>query len=93
MPESLQAGPRFLTAMVQKRIQGDARAVVALMQIAILFPEHYQLAGSALGQARELLIRLERHEEAAQVARELMQSWSFTRAAERLRDPANAIDP
>ncbi len=92
MPEALQAGPRFLAAMVQQRLQGDTEAVIAFMQIPVLFPEHYQLAGSALGQAHQLLEKLGRTAEAELVARELFQSYGFSAAAGGMQNPVDPLN-
>ncbi len=92
MPESLQAGPRYLTAVVQQRLQGDDQAVIAFMQIPVLYPEQYQLAGSALLHARQILVKLDRPDEAELVTRELLQSYGYSTAASRLQHPDEPQD-
>lgn len=93
MPEPLQAGPRYLSAVVQQRLQGDSAAVIALLQIPILFPEQYQLAGDSLLRASQLLQRLGREEESARVARELLDRYANSAAAQALQNPVETIDP
>jgi hypothetical protein len=93
MPEPWQAGPRFLVAVVKIRIQGDSDAVVAAMQIPILFPEQYQLCGGALRLAHDGLTRLGRNGEAELVAAELVRSYGLSTAAARFQGASQSIDP
>lgn len=86
MPESIQAGPRFLKAVVQKRIAPGENSVIGLLQVPILFPEQYQVAGEALSEAYSLLKTLGRDDEAAIVARELQQKFGFSAAALRSKN-------
>ncbi len=83
MPESIQAGPRYLVAVVQKRLAPGENSAVALLQIPILFPEQYQVAGEALGEAYSLLKALGRNDDAAIVSRELHQKFGFSASALR----------
>jgi tetratricopeptide (TPR) repeat protein len=92
MPEPLQPGPRLLAAMVQKRLAADDLAVVALLQVPILFPDQYQLSGQALLEAHELLQSLGRSDEAALVAQELVTAYGQCTAAYRFQNPVERFD-
>jgi hypothetical protein len=87
MPEPLQAGPRFLVALARKPPGQESdparfdRTVVALLQIPILFPEQYQLCGTALREATGMLAAAGREEEAAIVRSELRRDYAFSAAA------------
>ncbi len=91
MPEPIQAGPRYLAAMLKKRLRGDDQAAVALLQVPILFPQQYQLCGAALAEAHGLLQSLGRGEEAVRVARELDQKYGASRAAAAMGNPVEKL--
>ena len=86
MPESIQAGPRFLVAVVEKRIAPGENSVIGLLQIPILFPEQYQVSGEALNEAYSLLKTLGRDDEAAIISRDLQQKFGFSAAALRSKN-------
>jgi tetratricopeptide (TPR) repeat protein len=83
MPEPFQAGPRLLAAIVQKRLTGDDKSVIALLQVPVLFPDELVPAAEALREAAELLGKLGRNAEAAIVLNELKSRYSMTSAATR----------
>lgn len=83
MPEPFQPGPRLLAALVRKRLTGDDKAVIALMQIPVLFPDDPVPAAEALREAADLLGKLGRTDEASIVLRELQSRYSMTSAATR----------
>jgi hypothetical protein len=84
MPEPWQAGPRLLAATLQKRLQPDESAAIALLQLPILFADRYRISGAALGEAHELLESLGRQDDAAIAARELTTVYPFSPAAAAL---------
>ena len=87
MPENLQAGARFQLALALKYMnRGDDKklqdeAIVAMMQIPVLFPDQYQLAGDALLQANQMLVSNGRNSEASIVLTELKRNFAFSNAA------------
>ncbi|MGI9519527.1 MAG: hypothetical protein ACR2NP_20920 [Pirellulaceae bacterium] len=81
MPGELQAGPRYLLALTKKRNEQAEAAAIAMLQIPILFPGEYQLSGSALLEAHNLLSSSGRDREATIVLAELQRDFGFSRAA------------
>ena len=98
MPESFQAGPRFKIALVKKRLgdSGDVawteQALVGLLQIPILHPRQYQLAGRALQEAHSILVAANRNEEAAIVLAELKRDFGQSTAAIGLGSRIQTLD-
>ena len=87
MPPKFQAGPRFLIALAKRRAnrQGTEdtfnQALVGMLQVPILFPEDYQIAGAALLEAHEMLVTAGREQEAKIVLAELKRDYALSNAA------------
>lgn len=87
MPEQFQAGPRFLIALASRQMNRSGnedmfnRALVGMLQIPILFPEHYQTAGAALLEAYQMLVASGRTDEANIVLNELKRDFALSNAA------------
>ncbi|MDG2012725.1 MAG: hypothetical protein P8J33_04430 [Pirellulaceae bacterium] len=98
MPTNFQAGPRFLIALAKRRAnrQGTAeefnQALVSMLQVPILFPEDYQIAGAALLEAHEMLVTAGRDQEASIVLAELKRDYALSNAALSLSSRIENMD-
>lgn len=98
MPALFQAGPRFQIAMAQKYMTQSGNeamrdvALVGLLQIPVLYPEQYQLAGSALNEAYQILSSAGRSREANLVLSELKRDFASSTAALSLGTRIEKLD-
>ncbi len=97
MPSRLRAGPVFLLGRAESRQAemsgGDVDpALVTLMRIPVLYPEQYQLAGSALLECHRILQQASRIEEAEIMKQQLQRNFRFSIAAGLLQQKIEVID-
>jgi tetratricopeptide (TPR) repeat protein len=75
MPERLAAGPYLLLGSAYYQRQQWPKAALALLRVAILYPEQRPLAAQALLDAGRSLEKLDRPKEALGLYRELIQTY------------------
>jgi hypothetical protein len=96
MPEDLRAGPHFVLGYAWAQVDPE-QAVLQLMRVPVLYGERFDLAARALLQAAELLLKLNRADEARIVLQEIVDrheaSGEADAAAERLKQLAPANHP
>jgi len=81
MPQSLQAGPTFVLGTAMTSSDGE-QAVLQLMRIPVLFDLEFELAGRALSQSADQLLKLNRTDEAKIVLQELVERHRGTPEAD-----------
>lgn len=74
MPNSVRAGPYYVLAMAQARLNQDQQAAVNLMRIPILFPEQEALCSASLYKCAKLLHNSGQTDEAKTLWTELLQN-------------------
>jgi len=75
LPESLAAGPYFVLGQARLRQQQWEPAALAMLRVAILYPDQRQLAAEALLEAGRALEMLDRKEESLRLYRELVKNY------------------
>jgi len=75
LPESLAAGPYFVLGQARLRQQQWESAALAMLRVAILYPDQRELAAQALLEAGRALEMLDRTEEALRLYRELIKKY------------------
>ncbi len=91
MPERLAAGPCFVLGRARMQRQQWEQAALALLRVAILYPEHRALAAQSLLDAGRSLEKLGRTEEAVRLYRELIDADPKTRPAAEAQGRMEAI--
>jgi len=75
MPERLAAGAYLVVGRARARLRQWEPAALALLRVAILYPQHRELAARALLEAGRALEGLDRKAEAARLYRELIRNY------------------
>jgi len=75
LPEPLAAGPYFVLGQARLRQRQWESAALAMLRVAILYPDQRGLAAEALLEAGRALERLDRTEEALRLYRELVKKY------------------
>jgi tetratricopeptide (TPR) repeat protein len=75
MPEPLAAGPYLVLGRARAQCQQPAQAALALLRVAILYPQHRELAAQSLVDAGRELQKLGRSPEALRLYREAVRSY------------------
>ena len=98
MPEPLAAGPYFVLGRARTRHQQHQQAALALLRVAILYPQQRPLAAQSLLEAGRALEKLDRTRGALRLYRELLrnhpeQTRPVAEAQSRLEDIAKTQQP
>ncbi len=75
MPAQLRPGPYYVVGQGWARNQEWEKAAFTLVRIAVLYPEHRELASRSLLDAAMALDKLERHDEAGRLYGELVRDY------------------
>jgi tetratricopeptide (TPR) repeat protein len=85
MPEPLRPGPYVLIGQALARLGEGKPAVLALLRVPVLYPQHRELAAEALLSAGRELEKLDRGDEARELYRELAADFAESRLAAAAR--------
>ncbi len=85
MPESLRAGPYYVSGLARAHRREWEEAALALLHAPILFPHDRRLAAQSLLDAGRSLERLDRARKAARLYRELIEAYPKSRSAAEAR--------
>ena len=91
MPESLAAGPYFVLGRARLHRQQWEPAALALLRVAILYPQQRDLAARSLLEAGRSLQMLDRSEQALRLYRELIRKYPDTPAVAEAQSRMEAI--
>jgi tetratricopeptide (TPR) repeat protein len=75
MPEPLVAGPYFVLGSAQAERQQPEQAALALLRVAILYPQQRPLAAQSLVEAGRALEKLDQSKEALRLYREAIRTY------------------
>jgi tetratricopeptide (TPR) repeat protein len=93
MPESLRAGPYFLIGQALARLGAGEEAVLVLLRVAVLYPQHRELAAESLFAAARELEKLDRKDEAVRLYHELATGYPENQLAELARQRLDQAAP
>jgi tetratricopeptide (TPR) repeat protein len=98
MPEPIAAGPYFVLGRARAQQQRPEQAALALLRVAILYPQHRSLAAQSLLEAGRALAQLERTQGALRLYRELIRTYpeqtrAVAEAQNRLEELGNSRQP
>jgi hypothetical protein len=85
IPAGLQAGPVFLIAQAQARLQQTDAAVLSYLQVALMHSEHHTLASQSLWEAAQLLQHAQHSDEARRLYRQLAEQAADSPLANEAR--------
>ena len=75
MPEPIAAGPYFLLGLARAQRQQPEQAALAVLRVAILYPQRRALAAQSLLEAGRVLEGLDRKQSALRLYRELIRDY------------------
>ena len=95
MPEPIAAGPYFLLGLARAQRQRPEQAALAVLRVAILYPQRRALAAQSLLEAGRVLEGLDRKQSALRLYRELIRDYpertrAVAEARARLEEIANS---
>jgi hypothetical protein len=89
----LQAGPLFLIAQAQTRLQQTDAAVLSYLQVALMHAEQHTLATESLWEAAQLLQRAQHIDEARRLYQQLSEQAADSPLATEARRKLQELEP
>jgi tetratricopeptide (TPR) repeat protein len=93
IPEPLRAGPYYVVGQALARLGAGEEAVLVLLRVPVLYPQHRELAAESLMAAARELAKLDRAEEARRVYQELAAVYGESPLAELARQSLEQTAP